>query len=83
MDANTLIEATSGISNDEDVVQDHLNHLKLPEPVIDLIKVLIKDLQDDLTLTLVHPQLGLIARLNGQGLNQVIRAVVKFVPASA
>jgi len=59
MDANTLVEATSGISNDNDALEDHLNHLKFPEPVIDLIKVLIQDLQDELTVTVVHPQVGL------------------------
>jgi len=41
MDANTLVEATSGISNDDEAFEDHLNNLKLPEPVIDLLKVII------------------------------------------
>ena len=79
MDASTLVGATSNVSSDDEL-EDHLNNLKVPDALAHLIRVLAAQMGDEITLTATHPQLGLQARLCGEGLAMVVKTVAKFLP---
>ena len=78
MDANTLISSISGISSDEELEQ-HMTSLAAPEAITHLMKVLIEHMADEVNFTVLHPQLGVQARLTGEGLALVAKTIAKFM----
>jgi len=81
LDAHTLVSMTSKVSSDEESDMDEYLNSKIPlPPAVDLVKILLKQLGDDVELTFVGNFLGLKCRLTGKDLNLLVRNAVKYGP---
>ena len=81
LDASTLIGATSHVQGeDEDELKDHIDNLGMPPVISNLLKTLIKHMGDEIDISATHPQLGVQARITGEGLGQVLKTVSKYLP---
>lgn len=81
MDAYTLISSTSNVSSEEDdELVKHLDGLAIPPAIAHLIKVLIEHMGDQVCLSVTHPQIGMQARIIGEGLNLIVKTVAKYLP---
>ena len=79
MDAATLISATSNVSSDDELEEFLTN--SVPAPIAAIAKTLIENLDDEINFVAVHPHFGLRGRLHGEGLNLVIKTLVKYYRA--
>lgn len=83
MDAGSLIGATSNVASDEEF-DSHIENLKtIPPPIAKLMGILVAQMGDEVTLSASHPQLGMLLRLNGEGLALILKTFVKYLPRSS
>jgi len=78
MDSNTLVMMTS--KNPVDAQFDNYLETSLPPPVGMAIKFLLEFLGDEIEVDFAHPQLGVHARLHGEGLGLIVRTGAKYIP---
>jgi hypothetical protein len=79
MDAYSLIGATSTIGSEEEF-EEHLSALKVPTAIRNILKTLIESMNDEIDISLVHPNVGAQTRITGEGLNYALKNYIKFVP---
>jgi hypothetical protein len=78
IDASTLVASTSQVSSDEEY--DEFLTQVVPPPFLPALTLLQKRLGDDLRVTVVDPHFGLTGRLQGEGLVQILRTILKYIP---
>lgn len=76
MDAQTLISATSNVSSDDDL--EEFLSTSVPPHISLIAKILINHLGDEVNMTALHPSFGIRGRFHGEGLNLLIKALVKY-----
>jgi hypothetical protein len=76
MDASSLISGTSGVA--EDGFDEHLAE-EVPPHFVELIKIAMEHLGDEIAFSFAHPQLGVKGRIAGEGLNLAVKNAAKFV----
>ena len=79
IDANTLVASTSSVSSDDEY--DDFVQNALPPFVSPFVALLSKHLGDDLRVSVADPYFGATLRLQGEGLVQILRTVVKYAPS--
>lgn len=77
VDAGSLIAMTSNVSSDEELDQ-YLDGVAMPKGIVSLIKFLIKYLGDEITVQVLGKHIGARLRINGDGLNLLVRNAAKF-----
>lgn len=78
MDANNLVGATSNVSSD-DQLEEHFESIQTFPPLITLLKALIKHMGDEINLSVTHQHVGVQARITGEGLNDVLKTMCKYM----
>ena len=76
MDAATLISATSNVSSDDEL-EEYLTN-SVPPHIALIARILIKHLGDEINFTALHPHFGIRGRFHGDGLNLLIKNLVKY-----
>ena len=76
MDAATLVSATSNVSSDDEL-EEYLEQ-SVPPHIALIARILIKHLGDEVNFTALHPNFGIRGRFHGDGLNLLIKTLVKY-----
>jgi hypothetical protein len=76
MDASSLISGTSGVADDG--FDEHLAE-EVPSHLVELIKIAMDHLGDEIDFSFAHPQLGIRGRVAGEGLNLAVKNAAKFI----
>jgi hypothetical protein len=79
IDASTLVGSTSSVGSDDEF--DEFVQNALPPPFSPYVQLLAKHLGDDLQISIVDSLAGVKARVQGEGVVQLLRTAVKYFPS--
>ena len=78
MDAASLINATSGVSSDEDAEYEEFLNTTVPPPVAAILRILNAHLGDEIDFQAVSHNLGVVGRVHGKGLGLLLKNASKY-----
>lgn len=78
-DAPQLIKTSSTVKSSKDIPK-HLRSLGIPEWMVVMYKDVMNNLDDEIEISVCHPQMALKVKINGQGLHLILKNLVKCIP---
>ena len=78
-DAPQLIKTSSTVKSSKDIPK-HLTSLGIPEWMVVMFKDVMNNLDDEIEISVCHPQMALKVKINGQGLHLILKNLAKCIP---